>query len=301
MRHVDLCSGIGGFALGFQWAGLSPQPQLFCDIEPWCRKILQQHWPNVPVASDVKELASDPERFVPDCDILTAGYPCQPFSFAGKRKGEEDDRHIWPHILKIIAFKRPTWCIFENVYGHISLGLDSVLSDLEAEGYTTRTFVVPACGVNAPHKRNRLWIVAYTNSPRQRSGEGEPTASQEGNNTGWIREDVSDTNSKRLQEHGHSKPTVTVSEGGSDVPNPKSIGVQGLWSSWEQESHAHEGQEVSVRNSEGGRQTIWDVEPNVGRVAHGIPKRVDRIKGLGNAIVPQIAQRIAWTIMEISK
>ena len=301
MRHVDLCSGIGGFALGFQWAGLSPQPQLFCDIEPWCRKILQQHWPNVPVASDVKELASDPERFVPDCDILTAGYPCQPFSFAGKRKGEEDDRHIWPYILKIIAFKRPTWCIFENVYGHISLGLDSVLSDLEAEGYTTRTFVVPACGVNAPHKRNRLWIVAYTNSPRQRSGEGEPRASQEGNNTGWIREDVSDTNSKRLQEHGHSKPTVTVSEGGSDVPNPKSIGVQGLWSSWEQESHAHEGQEVSVRNSEGGRQTIWDVEPNVGRVAHGIPKRVDRIKGLGNAIVPQIAQRIAWTIMEISK
>jgi len=301
MRHVDLCSGIGGFALGFQWAGLSPQPQLFCDIEPWCRKILQQHWPNVPVASDVKELASDPERFVPDCDILTAGYPCQPFSFAGKRKGEEDDRHIWPYILKIIAFKRPTWCIFENVYGHISLGLDSVLSDLEAEGYTTRTFVVPACGVNAPHKRNRLWIVAYTNSSRQRSGEGEPRASQEGNNAGWIREDVSDTNSKRLQEHGHSKPTVTVSEGGSDVPNPKSIGVQGLWTSWEQESHSHEGQEISVRNSEGGRQTIWDVEPNVGRVAHGIPKRVDRIKGLGNAIVPQIAQRIAWTIMEISK
>lgn len=301
MRHVDLCSGIGGFALGFQWAGLSPQPQLFCDIEPWCRKILQQHWPNVPVASDVKELASDPERFVPDCDILTAGYPCQPFSFAGKRKGEEDDRHIWPYILKIIAFKRPTWCIFENVYGHISLGLDSVLSDLEGEGYTTRTFVVPACGVNAPHKRNRLWIVAYTNSPRQRSGEGEPRASEERDNAGWIREDVSDTNSKRLQEHGHSEPDITVSEGSTYVPNPKSIGIQGLWSSWEQEPHAHEGQEVSVRNSEGRGQTIWDVEPNVGRVAHGIPKRVDRIKGLGNAIVPQIAERIAWTIMEISK
>jgi DNA (cytosine-5)-methyltransferase 1 len=249
------------------------------------------------VASDVKELASDPERFVPDCDILTAGYPCQPFSFAGKRKGEEDDRHIWPYILKIIAFKRPTWCIFENVYGHISLGLDSVLSDLEAEGYTTRTFVVPACGVNAPHKRNRLWIVAYTNS-------------------------------KRPQEHGYSQPDISVGKGGendantsgcgckgndwgrseqftkdscADVPNPKGIGVQGLWSSWEQEPHAHEGQEVSVRNSEGRGQTIWDVEPNVGRVAHGIPKRVDRIKGLGNAIVPQIAQRIAWTIMEISK
>ena len=327
MRHVDLCSGIGGFALGFQWAGLS-EPQLFCDIEPWCRKILQQHWPNVPVASDVKELASDPERFVPDCDILTAGYPCQPFSFAGQRKGEEDDRHIWPYILKIVASKRPTWCVFENVYGHISLGLDTVLSDLEREGYSTRTFVVPACGVNAPHKRNRVWIVAHTDNPRQSSGEGEPRTSQEGDNTGWVRPNVSDTDSIGLQEHGHSEPTVTVGEGSSngsntsgsrlsgnhrgrseqltqdtrqDVPNPTGIGVQGLWASWEQESHPHEGQEVSLCDSQRGRQTIWDVEPNVGRVANGIPKRVDRIKGLGNAIVPQIAQRIAWTIKEISK
>ena len=300
MRHVDLCSGIGGFALGFQWAGLS-EPQLFCDIEPWCRKILQQHWPNVPVASDVKELASDPERFVPDCDILTAGYPCQPFSFAGQRKGEEDDRHIWPYILKIVASKRPTWCVFENVYGHISLGLDTVLSDLEREGYATRTFVVPACGVNAPHKRNRVWIVAHTDNPRQSSGEGESRSSQEGDNTGWVRPNVSDTNSIGLQEHGHSEPTVTVSKSSTHVPNPKGIGVQGLWASWEQESHSHEGQEVSLCDSQRGRQTIWDVEPNVGRVANGIPKRVDRIKGLGNAIVPQIAQRIAWTIKEISK
>lgn len=327
MRHVDLCSGIGGFALGFQWAGLS-EPQLFCDIEPWCRKILQQHWPNVPVASDVKELASDPERFVPDCDILTAGYPCQPFSFAGQRKGEEDDRHIWPYILKIVASKRPTWCVFENVYGHISLGLDTVLSDLEREGYATRTFVVPACGVNAPHKRNRVWIVAHTDNPRQSSGEGEPRSSQAGDNTGWVRPNVSDTNSIGLQEHGHSEPTITVGEGSSngsntsgsrlsgnhrgrseqltqdarqDVPNPKGIGVQGLWASWEQESHPYEGQEISLCDSQRGRQTIWDVEPNVGRVANGIPKRVDRIKGLGNAIVPQIAQRIAWTIKEISK
>ena len=183
MRHVDLCSGIGGFALGFQWAGLSPQPHLFCDIEPWCRSILQQHWPNVPVASDVKELANDPDRNVPDCDIITAGYPCQPFSAAGKRKGTEDDRHIWPYILKIVASKRPTWCVFENVYGHISLGLDEVLTDLEHEGYTTRTFVVPACGVNAPHKRNRVWIIAHTNNPRQPTDERESRTSKEGNNT----------------------------------------------------------------------------------------------------------------------
>ena len=101
MRHVDLCSGIGGFALGFEWAGLS-SPVLFCDNEPWCRRVLAKHWPHVPVAEDVRELATDARRLVPDCDILTAGYPCQPFSAAGKQRGEEDDRHIWPEIFKII-------------------------------------------------------------------------------------------------------------------------------------------------------------------------------------------------------
>ena len=160
LRHVDLCSGIGGFSLGFEWAQLST-PILFCDTEPWCRKILAKNFPNVPIATDVKELANDPERLVPDCDILTAGYPCQPFSVAGKQKGTEDDRHIWPYIFRIVTQKRPTWCVFENVYGHIAMGLDQVLADLESEGYATRTFVVPACGVNAPHKRDRLWIVGY--------------------------------------------------------------------------------------------------------------------------------------------
>lgn len=265
MRHVDLCSGIGGFALGFEWAGLS-RPVLFCDIEPWCRQVLQKHWPDVSIHSDVKELASDPERFIPDCDILTAGYPCQPFSSAGKRQGEQDDRHIWPYIRKIVAHKRPTWTVFENVYGHVSLGLDTVLADLEAEGYATRPFIVPACGVGAPHRRDRVWIVAHT----------------------------------------------------------ESVGVQGLRPSGEQEPHTYAGQEVSVRSSEdvadsvskraqggtarrqdaenawqssrGTSEWNWDAEPNVGRVANGVSRRVDRLKGLGNAIVPQIAQQIGTAI-----
>jgi DNA-cytosine methyltransferase len=161
LRHVDLCSGIGGFSLGFEWAGLS-KPVLFCDIEPWSRKILNKHWPDVPIAEDVKELANDPEGLVPECDIITAGYPCQPFSVAGSQKGEADPRHIWPYIFRIIAQRRPTWVVCENVYGHVRLGLDKVLTDLETEGYTSRTFIVPACGINAPHKRDRLWIVGYT-------------------------------------------------------------------------------------------------------------------------------------------
>ena len=171
LHHIDLCSGIGGFALGFEWAGLS-RPVMFCDIEPWSRKVLAKHWPDVPITDDVKVIANDPDRFIPRTDprktILTAGYPCQPFSVAGKQKGTEDDRHIWPFISQIIAHKRPAFAVFENVYGHIALGLDEVLADLEAQDYATRAFIVPACSVNAPHRRDRIFIIAHTDS------HGEP-------------------------------------------------------------------------------------------------------------------------------
>jgi site-specific DNA-cytosine methylase len=171
LHHIDLCSGIGGFAYAFQTVGLS-RPVMFCDTDAWCRKVLAKHWPDVPITDDVKVIANDPDRFIPRTDprktILTAGYPCQPFSVAGKQKGTEDDRHIWPFISQIIAHKRPAFAVFENVYGHIALGLDEVLADLEAQDYATRAFIVPACGVNAPHRRDRLWIIAHTDS------HGEP-------------------------------------------------------------------------------------------------------------------------------
>jgi DNA (cytosine-5)-methyltransferase 1 len=264
LRHVDLCSGIGGFALGFEWAGLS-EPVLFCDTEKWCRQILKKHWPDVPITEDVKELASDPERYVPDCDILTAGYPCQPFSVAGKQRGEKDDRHIWPYISKIVAHKRPTWCVFENVYGHIALGLDKVLADLESKGYSSRAFVVPACGVDAHHKRDRLWIIAHTDSEgesdiTEHAGEGERL--------------VADTESKR---------------------------VQGYRASREQKSYAHEEQTLSLCRGERPTESYWQTESSMGRVVDGVSRRVDRIKGLGNAIVPQIAQRIGNTIKEYER
>ncbi len=307
MKHVDLCSGIGGFALGFEWAGLST-PVLFCDIEEWCRDILKQHWNNVPIKSDVKELANDPERLVPDCDILTAGYPCQPFSQAGRREGAEDDRHIWPYIRKIVASKRPSWVVLENVYGHVSLGLDQVLLDLETEGYATRTFIVPASGVGAPHRRDRVWIVGYTED-NGRDGRTEATGRAGSEN----QQDESG-----LEVRGESSGPST------DVADTPSIGVEGLRTSGEQESHAHVRQEVPVctgedvadtlsqrtqggsagrQNAKDARQSSrsteqwdWNAEPDVGRVANGIPKRVDRLKGLGNAIVPKIAQQIAESI-----
>ena len=247
MNHVDLCSGIGGFALGFEWAGLS-RPVLFCDIEPWSRKVLRKHWPDVPIAEDVKELASDPDGLIPDTDprrtILTAGYPCQPFSLAGERRGTEDDRHIWPYIFSIVQARRPAFCVFENVYGHVTLGLDQVLSDLEGEGYATRPFIVPACATDAPHRRDRLWIIAR------------------------------------------------------NVANSDSAGLQGRENAGDtSQSRAHRDKQ-SARRSERPDGQNWLPEPPVGRVADGIPRRVDRLRGLGNAIVPQIAQRIGETILK---
>ena len=274
MRHVDLCSGIGGFALGFEWAGLS-KPVMFCDFEPWCQKVLAKNWPSVPVANDVKDLASDPKRNVPDCDILTAGYPCQPFSLAGQRRGETDDRHIWPHIFKIVACKRPSWVVFENVYGHLSMGLDQVLSDLETEGYTTRPFIVPACGVNAPHKRDRIWIVGYT----------------ENIGRDWWAEAAGREGQTHQQEQSGSEVWREPSRPSEDVADTDNAGrEEQRWSVTAQKKH-------KASKCRGW----WEVEPSVGRVADGIPRRVDRLKGLGNAIVPQIAMNIGSVIKEMTK
>ena len=266
MRHIDLCSGIGGFALGFEWAGLS-RPVMFCDIEPWSRKILAKHWPDVPIEEDVKVLANEPKKIPAGGrnTILTAGYPCQPFSHAGKRLGTEDDRHIWPYIREIVAQKRPDWCVFENVYGHVSMGLDTVLSDLEAEGYSSRTFIVPACGVDAAHRRDRLWIVAHATSGG-------------------------------LQKHGHGEPEDAVKQS-QNVAYPDSAQQQrGRFPSGIHKAHTE--LDSGGNKIRGQDAQFWKPEPNVGRVAHGIPRRVDRLKGLGNAIVPQIAMQIGLTIKQ---
>tara|TARA_R100001224_G_scaffold60789_1_gene36216 strand:- start:1150 stop:2088 length:939 start_codon:yes stop_codon:yes gene_type:complete len=305
MSHIDLCSGIGGFALGFEWAGLS-KPVLFCDIEPWSRKVLAKHWPDVPIAYDVKELANDPARLVPDCDILTAGYPCQPFSVAGKQRGAEDDRHIWPQIFTIVQAKRPDWCVFENVSGHISLGLDTVLSDLESKGYSCQAFVIPACAVNAPHRRDRVWIIARNVGNSEHDGSSAATVSGK---HGQDEAGCAERQSAAKQSEGASKPRHDANVGNSDdaVQRGKALadtdneGSQGRLSG--RQSTEWQGEHGHARCSgTAHRQPAkdwWAIEPPVGRVAHGIPGRVDRLKGLGNAIVPQIAMQIGLTIKAV--
>ena len=314
MKHVDLCSGIGGFALGFQWAGLS-NPILFCDIEPWSRQVLKKHWPNVPIAEDVRELANDPNGNVPDCDIITAGYPCQPFSLAGKRRGAEDHRHIWPYIFSIIQTKRPSWCVFENVHGHVSMGLDEVLSDLEGESYTARPFIIPACAADAPHRRNRVWIigrnVADTRHARVHQSGQYADASQESEQPRGVQWDGisrrqqtqilanasrlhSDGNEEHSQQSKRQESQLGDSRGSDDVAYTASKRQQG--SQLHGRPKDQDGQADRVDNSSQGNAQFWLPEPPVGRVANGIPRRVDRLRGLGNAIVPQIAMKIGQSI-----
>ena len=158
IRILDLCSGIGGFSLGLEATG-GFETVAFCEVDEFCCKVLNKHWPGVPIYKDLKELGNDPTRIVQEFDLICGGIPCQPFSVAGKQKGKEDDRHLWPYMHEIIKHKKPSWVIVENVGGFVNVALDDVCLDLEAQGYATQSFIIPACSVEAPHRRDRIWIL----------------------------------------------------------------------------------------------------------------------------------------------
>jgi len=182
--HIDLFSGIGGFALAANAANF--RTRVFCEQDDYCAKVLRRHWPNVPIIPDVKEF--DGARWK-GADLLTGGFPCQPFSNAGLKLGKEDnDRYLWPEMFRVIKEARPRFVLAENVTPLVRLALDEVLSDLGSEGYSCGTVVLPACAVNASHRRPRCWVLAHANSERGRGGEcereyatnaGEPSGSPE--------------------------------------------------------------------------------------------------------------------------
>ena len=253
MRHLDLFSGIGGFALAARWAGIETVG--FCEIEEFPRKVLQKNFPGVPIHHDIRELNGEEYAGI---DLITGGYPCQPFSEAGNKRGKEDDRHLWPEVLRIVKQARPAWVICENVAGHITLGLDDVLFDLEGEGYATRTAVIPACAADARHKRNRVWIIANTKSNGDLGGHRDLQKEDEG---------------EQAQEESREDEAGKRINGGTSTRNVSSV------------------------TAEQGRGTgEWQVEPRIQRVVDGIPDRVDRNKSLGNAIVPQVAYQIMMAV-----
>ena len=330
LKHLDLFSGIGGFSLGLEATG-GFETKAFCDIEKYPRQVLQKHWPHVKQYVDIKEL--NYERLKADgidsIDIITGGYPCQPFSIAGRQKGEQDPRHLWPEYFRLVKELKPTWVIGENVSGHIKLGLDTVIEDLESEDYSVRPFSISASSIGANHQRERIWIVAYSErngllaTEKQRSFEKTISNQSKGKNdtlnverTSSVSETSSDVeNSRRSQwpwselreenENETRKENANQFERSSstsevDVANTNNERLQRQWQSRNQFTPRFNS---SRESSEEGQRTVgqgwWESEPNMGRVAHGIPKRVDRLKSLGNSLVPQIPYYIGKTILEV--
>ena len=210
-QHLDLFSGIGGFSLGLEATG-GFETVAFSEIEDFPRKVLTKHWPNVPIYGDIKELNYDrlkADGIISDkrnIDILTGGYPCTPFSVAGRKRGEEDPRYLWPEMFRLVKELMPSLIIGENVNGHIKLGLDTVLQDLESEGYSTRAFSISASSVGAKHQRERVWIVAHS----ERNGL---IASEK-------RRSLEETISKQQERQNNTfnlERTSSISETSSDV------------------------------------------------------------------------------------
>ena len=328
LRHLDLFSGLGGFSLGLEATG-GFETVAFCDIEKFSRKVLKQHWPNIKQYKDIKELTYEQikEDTLAPIDIITGGYPCQPFSVAGSQRGEKDKRHLWPDMFRIIKECKPTWVIGENVSGHIKLGLDTVLQDLESEGYTVRAFSISASSVGANHQRERVWTVGYSEHNGSSSTAESRVIDETGNNytqrenkaresarasrsehsyamedsrqygrrieSTWYKDSIGSGTSEETQWSTNSSQTNGSSEGASlmaEATDTDSQRLQGLGT----ERELREGKTKGTSSWE----RWWEFEPNVGRVANGIPKRVDRLKGLGNSLVPAIPYAIGRAILE---
>lgn len=269
MTHLSLFTGIGGLDLAAEWAGFETVGQ--CEWADYPTKVLEKHWPDVPRWRDIRTLAKESfyERTgLHTVDLISGGFPCQPFSVAGKRRGKEDDRYLWPEMLRVIQELRPAWVVGENVAGIVSMALDQVLADLEGIGYACQAFIIPACAVDAPHRRDRCAIIGHRTVEAKHHGERRGTNPLENpNRIGFGEPGVLPQQQGRTELERDGKTVPDTDCDGLEKPRlqglPKKSGIPAANISW------------------------WPVEPDVGRVADGVPNRVDRLRCLGNAVVPQ--------------
>jgi len=316
---LDLFSGIGGFARGFEATG-SIETTCFVEQDPYCQAVLRHHWPDVPILGDIRDVKGCELPIQPD--VICGGFPCQPFSQAGKQLAQDDPRHLWPEMFRLIRECRPAWVVGENVAGLIKLGLDEVLSDLEGEGYATRTFNLPACAVGAPHIRQRLWIIAHADS------QGEPDKPfDDGAGSGQLGfgfvADTDNADRRRgterrqvgdgeLELHGEERPAKDVADtkrprtgveahrgGRQERESPNTLKPKIL----PQGNGPGSPERASASGNDGARRPkdYWQSEPPVGRLADGIPNRVSQLRALGNTIIPQIAEEIGHAIVAATK
>lgn len=309
--HVDLFSGIGGFSLACKWAGV--ETIAFSEIDPYASRVLQRHWPGIRNFGDVRSFPSM------SAWLLTAGVPCQPASVAGKRQGAADDRWLWPETLAVVENGTYEWLLFENPTGILSLNdgleFEGICAALEGQGYEVQPLIVPACSVGAPHRRNRVWILAHSKGERRRPGRTERSDSSGAGQPEQPCSLVADASCGGVEgERVPAEGQVLVADAnrsGANVAHADNAGSQGRIGAELRECPCQRtvgpcGSSVPDAYSEPlGRATKswcqcnqWTVEPDVGRVANGIPARVDRLRGLGNAIVPQVAFQLIKRMIE---
>ena len=287
LTHLSLFSGIGGLDLAAEMAGFRTVGQ--CEWADYPTKVLEKHWPDVPRWRDIRTLTGESfyeKTGMRTVDVISGGFPCQPFSVAGKRRGKEDDRYLWPEMLRVISELRPAWVVGENVAGIVNMALDQVYTDLENEGYAVQAFIIPACAVDAAHRRDRCAIIAYRDS----AGLQTQRAEQQTAGDAGVCEDVAHAEStKQPQERGAARE----------------------------------------RRPEFGCSRRWTAEPGLGGMADGIPcwldrgmsapgywmpepegvpritkkreHRSDRLKCLGNAVVPQQFYPVFQAIADIER
>lgn len=280
MTVGSLFSGIGGFDLGFERAGFDIAWQV--EIDDYANRVLAKHWPHVSRFRDVRECGA---ATLAPVDVICGGFPCQPHSLAGRRLASADERDLWGEFARIIREIRPRWVVAENVSGLLSSEagrfFGRVLGDLAACGYDAEWDCLPASAFGAPHQRDRVWVVAHARSSGHRRAE-------------HLRDVRSlQVGPDRPREAGVAGESSEVQ---ADVADAASRRREGRWQQiLGRDCSTHpEGQADHALAERFGY--IWRTEPNVDRVAHGIPARVDRLRGLGNAIVPQIAEWIARRI-----
>ena len=259
MRVLSLCTGIGGIDLAAEAAGMRIVGQV--ELDEFCNRVLAHHWPRVQRARDLYEVTGDEWGAI---DLVVAGFPCQPASLAGKRRGQHDARWLWPEVARIIRACQPAWVLLENVPGLISLGLDDVLSDLDSAGYESAACVYPAAAVGAPHERERVFIVAHTTRHLWRSSRHDGYQTSDGASDCDA---VAHANSqRRLQPQRrftHERRRTGNRSEGVGLADASGTGLEG------QQWAKHEGRGIRPTDS-GTRQT----QSRVGVAAHGLPRRL---------------------------
>ena len=307
MNHklLDLFSGIGGFSLGAEANGIPTVA--FVEKDPFCQKVLRKHWSNTPIISDIRTVKGE-DYETDGVTIVSGGFPCQPFSQAGKRKGTDDDRYLWDETLRVVTETKPRWFIGENVDGLVNiqdgLVLRQVQDDLEKEGFQVQCLVVPASGIGAWHQRKRVWIIGHnvSNTIGELSdGCSGTTRHSKSELKGMVSDEAKNWN--KVWSETERCDQQTGSRGNVSDTTVKGLERHGSQSSDLQESK--ERQDSSDRSSQ-GQHTWWQTESKLRGVPHGISYELDkdranRIRALGNSIVPQIAYQLFKSIVTVTK